>query len=143
MKMVLQRVSRAGVRVAGEEIARVGAGLLVLVGFETGDAPGRVDAAADRVLELRIFGDQERRMNRSCRDVRGEILAVPQFTLAACLERGRRPSFDKAAPAPEAETLFQRFVDRLKSSGLRVETGRFGAVMEVELVNDGPVTFIL
>jgi D-tyrosyl-tRNA(Tyr) deacylase len=143
VKIVIQRVLRAEVRVTGETIARIGPGLMLLVGFDAGDGSDRVDAAADRVLELRIFGDQERRMNRSCRDVRGDILAVPQFTLAASLERGRRPSFDTAAPAPEAETLFQRFVDRLKSSGLRVETGLFGAVMEVELVNDGPVTFVL
>ena len=123
MKIVIQRVLRAEVRVAGERIARIGPGLMLLVGIDASDGGERVDAAADRVLELRIFGDEERRMNRSCRDVRGDILAVPQFTLAATLERGRRPSFDKAAPAPEAETLFQRFVDRLKSSGLRGGNG--------------------
>ena len=143
MKIVLQRVLRAEVRVAGEVVGRAGPGMVLLVGIETGDDPVRVDATAKRVLELRIFADEEQRMNRSCREIRGDILAVSQFTLAASLGRGRRPGFDRAAPAAAAEPLFRRFVDRLRESGLRVETGRFGAMMEVELVNDGPVTFIL
>ena len=143
MKIVVQRVARAEVRVGDQVVGRSGPGLLLLVGIEKGDSPGQVDAAADRVLQLRIFGDEERRMNRSCLDVRGDILAVPQFTLAATLRRGRRPSFENAAPGPSAEPLFLRFVERMKATGLRVEAGSFGAMMAVELINDGPVTFIL
>ncbi|MCZ6669859.1 MAG: D-aminoacyl-tRNA deacylase [Acidobacteria bacterium] len=143
MKIVLQRVVRAEVRVGNQVVGQSGPGLLLLVGIEKGDTPEQVDAAADRVLQLRIFGDEERRMNRSCLDVRGDILAVPQFTLAATLRRGRRPSFENVAPGSSAEPLFLRFVERMKATGLRVEAGSFGARMAVELINDGPVTFIL
>ena len=143
MKIVLQRVSRAEVRVSGQPIGSIRAGILLLVCIETGDQAERLDAIADRVLELRIFGDGQGKMNLSCRQVKGEILVVPQFTLAASLQKGRRPSFLNAAHPREAEPLFLRFVEGMRGSGLRVETGRFGALMEVELVNDGPVTFIL
>lgn len=143
MKIVLQRVSRAEVRVSGQPIGSIRAGILLLVCIETGDRAERLDAIADRVLELRIFGDGQGKMNLSCRQIKGEILVVPQFTLAASLQKGRRPSFVNAAPPREAKPLFLRFVEGVRGSGLRVETGRFGALMEVELVNDGPVTFIL
>jgi len=143
VKIVLQRVSRAEVRVDGRPVGSIGAGLALLVCIEAGDTPELLDDTGDRVLELRIFGDRNGKMNRSCRDVKGDILVVPQFTLAASLQKGRRPSFLNAAPPGVAEPLFLRFVERMRGSGLRVESGRFGATMEVELVNDGPVTFIL
>lgn len=143
MKAVLQRVSRAAVRVSGETIGEIGRGILVLVAIEVNDTEALLDTLADKVVHLRLFPDDSGRMNRSALDEGTEILAVSQFTLAGSLERGRRPSFDRAAPPEEAQRLFERFVTRLRASGLRVETGRFRALMEVELVNDGPVTFIL
>ncbi len=143
MKAVLQRVSRAAVRVSGETIGQIGRGILALVAIEVDDTEALLDTLADKVVHLRLFPDDSGRMNRSALDEGTEILAVSQFTLAGNLERGRRPSFDRAAPPEAAQELFERFVTRLRASGLRVETGRFRALMEVELVNDGPVTFIL
>ena len=143
MKAVLQRVSRAAVRVSGETIGQIGRGILALVAIEVDDTETLLDTLADKVVHLRLFSDDSGRMNRSSLDEGTEILAVSQFTLAGSLERGRRPSFDRAAPPERAQRLFERFVTRLRASGLRVETGRFRALMEVELVNDGPVTFIL
>ena len=143
MKAVLQRVSRASVRVSGETIGQIGRGILALVAIEVDDTEALLDTLADKVVHLRLFPDDSGRMNRSALDEGTEILAVSQFTLAGNLERGRRPSFDRAAPPEAAQELFERFVTRLRASGLRVETGRFRALMEVELVNDGPVTFIL
>ena len=143
MKAVLQRVSRAAVRVSGETIGQIGRGILALVAIEVDDTEALLDTLADKVVHLRLFPDHSGRMNRSALDEGTEILAVSQFTLAGNLERGRRPSFDRAAPPEAAQELFERFVTRLRASGLRVETGRFRALMEVELVNDGPVTFIL
>jgi D-aminoacyl-tRNA deacylase len=143
MKAVLQRVSRAAVRVSGETIGQIGRGILALVAIEVDDTEALLDTLADKVVHLRLFPDDAGRMNRSALDEGTEILAVSQFTLAGSLERGRRPSFDRAAPPEAAQRLFERFVTRLRASGLRVETGRFRALMEVELVNDGPVTFIL
>jgi len=143
MRAVLQRVSRAAVRVSGETVGQIGRGILALVAIEVDDTETLLDTFADKVVHLRLFPDDSGRMNRSALDEGTEILAVPQFTLAGSLERGRRPSFERAAPPEAAQKLFERFVMRLKASGLRVETGRFRALMEVELVNDGPVTFIL
>lgn len=143
MKIVIQRVSRATVRVAGTTVGRIDRGLLLLVAIETGDEEAILDTLADKVVNLRIFPDEAGKMNRSSREEGTELLAVSQFTLAGSLERGRRPSFERAAPPERAREMFQGLVDRLRASGLRVETGRFGAMMEVELVNDGPVTFIL
>ena len=139
----VQRASRAEVRVDGKTVGAIGRGLLVLVGVEKGDDDGRADALAERVLQLRIFDDDQGKMNRSVRDVGGEILVVSQFTLAADLDRGRRPSFDAAAPPAEARRLVDRLGDRLRASGTTVATGTFGARMAVELVNDGPVTFVV
>ena len=143
MKAVLQRVSRAAVRVSGETVGQIGRGILALVAIEVDDTEALLDTLADKVVHLRLFPDDSGRMNRSALDEGTEILAVSQFTLAGNLERGRRPSFDRAAPPEAAQELFERFVTRLRAFGLRVETGRFRALMEVELVNDGPVTFIL
>lgn len=143
MKIVVQRVSRAAVRVEGRVVGEIGRGLLLLVGFEKGDDEVILDTFSDKVVNLRIFPDGMGKMNLSSLDERTALLAVSQFTLAGSLERGRRPSFEKAAPAEEARDLFQRFVKKLQSRGLQVETGIFRALMEVELVNDGPVTFVL
>lgn len=143
MRIVIQRVSRAEVRVHGEVVGRVGAGLLLLVAVEKGDTENVLDWCSDKVLSMRIFEDSAGKMNLSVLETRGAILVVSQFTLAADLSRGRRPGFEKAAPPAEAEPLYRAFVARLAASGLRVETGRFREFMDVELVNDGPVTFVL
>jgi D-tyrosyl-tRNA(Tyr) deacylase len=143
MKLVLQRVSRASVDVDEKEIARVGKGLMVLFGAEKGDAFSRADFLAGKTVNLRIFPDSDGKMNLSVQDIEGEILVVSQFTLAGDCSKGRRPGFDKAALPKDAETLYLRYVEALTQSGLKVVTGKFGADMQVQLVNDGPVTFIL
>ena len=142
MKMVIQRVSRAEVRVDGEAVGRVGVGLAVLVGLEHGDGEDQLERAARRVATLRIFSDDEGRMNRGLDEVGGAVLAVSQFTLAGSIRKGRRPSFDRALAGEAAEPLFNLFVELLREEGVTVETGIFGALMDVELVNDGPVTLI-
>ena len=139
----VQRCSRAAVRVETRVVGSIGAGMLVLVGIEKGDDGARADALADRLVELRIFEDDSGRMNRSARDIGAEVLIVSQFTLTARLDRGRRPSFDQAAHPAEAEPLYERLVERVRVTGLRTATGAFGASMSVELVNDGPVTFVI
>src|SRR5262245_28958725 len=139
----VQRCTRAAVHIEGRLVSSIGAGLLVLVGIEEGDDGARAEALADRLVELRIFEADAGRMNRSARDIGAEVLIVSQFTLAARLDRGRRPSFDDAAPPADAEPLYRRLVERVLATGLRTATGAFGARMEVELVNDGPVTFLI
>lgn len=147
MKIVLQRVSDAGVDVDGRPVARIGRGLCLLVGVERGDTEGDAESLARKAVELRIFPDGEGKMNLSVADVRGDVLAVSQFTLAASVRKGRRPSFDGAEEPARAAALFDRFVAALREAGrpagLRVETGIFQAVMAVRLTNDGPVTFVL
>ena len=143
MKIVVQRVSRASVRVEKVVVGEIGRGLLLLVGVEKKDTEAILDTLADKVVNLRIFPDEAGKMNRSSLDEKTALLAVSQFTLAGSLERGRRPSFENAAPADEAGETFRRFVEKLRHFGLRVETGLFRAMMEVELVNEGPVTFVL
>ncbi len=144
MRVLLQRVSRASVRVGGETVGEVGRGLLVFLGVERSDTCEHAEYLADKTAELRIFPDEEHRMNRSLLEVGGEALVVSQFTLAGSTRRGRRPSFTEAAPPEAAEPLYRRFVERLESRGVRkVATGLFQAMMEVELVNDGPVTILL
>lgn len=143
MRVVIQRVSRAAVRVDGQVIGRIGTGLVLLVAIENNDAPADLDWVSNKVLQMRVFEDKSGKMNLSAAEVGAEILVVSQFTLAADLERGRRPSFDNAAPPEQAQDLFEAFVARLADSGLEIATGRFGAFMEVDLVNHGPVTFIL
>ena len=142
MKMVIQRVSRAEVRVKGEVVGRIGAGLAVLVGLERGDGEQQIERAARRLANLRIFSDDEGRMNRGLDEVGGAVLAVSQFTLAGSIRKGRRPSFDRALPGDVAEPVFDRFLELLREEGVTVETGVFGAMMDVELINDGPVTLI-
>lgn len=140
MRALLQRVSRAEVRVDGEPVGRIGPGLLILLGIGHGDDEALTDALARRVCELRIFDDEQGRTNRSLLDVGGEALVVSQFTLYADTRRGRRPGFTDAASPERARELWVRFAAAVAGQGVRVETGRFGAVMAVELVNDGPFT---
>lgn len=142
MKMVIQRVSRAEVRVDGRTVGRIGVGLVVLVGLERGDGEQQLQRAARRLASLRVFSDEESRMNRGLDEVGGAVLAVSQFTLAGSIRKGRRPSFDGAMRGEEAEPLFEQFLDAVRAQGVDVETGIFGAMMDVELVNDGPVTLI-
>lgn len=143
MKVLVQRVSRAAVRVEGHTVASLGRGLLVLLGIERGDTAADVDYLAGKAADLRIFPDEAGRMNRSLVESRGGALVVSQFTLAGSTRRGRRPSFDAAAPPDEAEPLYRRFAEQLAGRGVPVATGIFQAMMEVELVNDGPVTLLL
>lgn len=143
MRVVIQRVQRARVTVDGEVVGEIGHGLLLLVGIGRGEAEEALRWVADKIINLRIFEDESGKMNRSLREVGGEILAVSQFTLYGDVRKGRRPSFTGAAPPEEAEPLFDRFVQLLRASGVRVATGRFRAHMLVELVNDGPVTLLL
>jgi len=143
MRLVLQRVASAAVTVGSETVGRVGRGVLALVACQRGDGPPEVERAAERLSALRIFEDADGRMNLDAAAVGGEFLIVSQFTLAASLERGRRPSFDRAAPPEVAAPLVEALVAALRARGHAVATGRFGARMRVELVNDGPVTFVL
>ncbi len=144
MRIVLQRVKQASVTVGGERISEIGRGLLLLVGVAQGDGEAVADWLATKVAGLRIMGDEEGLMNLSVRDVGGEVLAVSQFTLLADTRKGKRPSFVHAAPPKEAETLFDYFCERLREEAVgSVKTGSFGAMMEVALVNDGPVTIVL
>jgi len=143
MRSVIQRVKEAHVDVAGATVGSIRTGLLVLVGVTLTDTPKDADYLADKIVQLRIFPDDVRRMNRSLIDVRGELLVVSQFTLYGDCSKGRRPSFDAAAPPEQAKTLYEYFLQRLRSSNTLVETGVFQAEMEVHLINDGPVTFVL
>jgi D-tyrosyl-tRNA(Tyr) deacylase len=142
MKMVIQRVTRAEVRVGGRAVGRIGVGLAVLVGLEKNDGPVQLERAARRLASLRVFSDDQGRMNRGLDEVDGSVLAISQFTLAGAIRKGRRPSFDRAMPGDESAPLFESFLELLRDQGVVVETGVFGAMMEVELVNDGPVTLI-
>lgn len=143
MRTVLQRVTEANVTVAGETVGSIGRGLLVLLGVTHTDTRADADYLADRVLLLRIFPDENGKMNRSVQDAGGALLVVSQFTLYGNCKKGRRPSFDDAAPAEQARQLYEYFVECLRKSNSKVETGVFQAEMQVHLVNDGPVTFIL
>lgn len=143
MRALVQRVLEAGVSIDGETVSRIGPGLLVLLGIHKSDSTGDADRLAERILNYRIFDDEAGRMNRSIRDMEGQLLVVSQFTLEADTAKGTRPSFAPAADPVAAQELYGRFVDLLAASGLLVETGRFGARMVVSLHNDGPVTFLL
>ncbi len=143
MRVVLQRVSKASVSVDGDLAASIGGGLLLLVGIAQGDTEAEAKRLAQKCVEMRIFPDDHGRFNLSLLDVRGEALVVSQFTLLADLRRGRRPSFAGAAAPEVAERLVEAFSSAIRDAGVRVETGRFGAKMAVELVNDGPVTIVL
>ena len=143
MKIVLQRVKEASVSVGDETVGRIGRGVCLLVGVEKGDSATEADYLSKKVAELRIFPDSDGKMNLSLLDIGGGVLAVSQFTLAGCIRKGRRPSFDRAEPPRSAAVLFDYFVGSLREQGVEVATGVFGAMMDVRLINDGPVTFIL
>ena len=143
MKVLVQRVSRAEVRVEGASTGAIGPGLLVFMAVEAGDTMDDVVYFADKTAELRIFPDEAGRMNRDVAEAGGALLVVSQFTLAASTRRGRRPSFERAAAPEVAVPIYEAFVAHLRSRGITVATGVFRAMMEVELVNDGPVTFLL
>jgi D-tyrosyl-tRNA(Tyr) deacylase len=143
VRAVVQRVTEARVVVSGEEVGRVGPGLVALVGAARGDGDADADALADKLAGLRVFADGEGKMNRSVVDIGGSVLVVSQFTLAADVRRGRRPSFTGAAAPEEAELLVDRVVSRLVEHGIACSTGRFAAHMQVELTNDGPVTIVI
>ena len=143
MKALLQRVSSASVSVGGEVVGSIGRGLVVLVGVADGDSDKDIQYLAQKIVNLRIFADQEDKFNLSALDIKGELLLVSQFTLLADTRKGRRPSFTGAAPPPQAEELFQQLVEQVKASGLRVATGRFQQYMQLEIHKDGPVTIML
>ena len=143
MRAVIQRVAASDVQVDHEIVGRIGSGLLVLLGISRSDEQEDADYLADKVVHLRIFEDDEGKMNRSLLETRGEVLVVSQFTLLGDCRKGRRPSFVEAAPPERAEQLYEYFVDQLRLKGITVSTGQFQAKMAVSLVNDGPVTLIL
>jgi D-tyrosyl-tRNA(Tyr) deacylase len=143
VKALLQRVSRASVSVGGEVVGSIGRGLVVLVGVAGGDGDKDIQYLAQKIVNLRIFADREEKFNLSAFDVGAEVLLVSQFTLLADTRKGRRPSFTEAAPPPQAEALFQKLVEQVKASGLKVATGRFQQYMQLEIHNDGPVTIML
>jgi len=143
MRSVVQRVKRAAVTVNGERVGTIAAGLLVLLAVGQEDGADDISWMVDKLVGLRIFEDQEAKMNRSVLDVEGEILVVSQFTLYGDCRKGKRPSFSTAAPPEQAKALFDQSIDRIRSYGIKVETGVFQAEMDVELVNDGPVTILL
>ena len=143
MKAVIQRVSRAEVSVAGEPVGRIGHGLCVFLGIGKDDGKSNADHLAEKIKNLRIFEDENGKMNRSVEEVREEVLVVSQFTLYGDCRKGNRPSFSDAAPPDQAEKLYEYFVRQLRGAGLTVITGQFKARMDVNLINDGPVTFIV
>ena len=143
MRAVVQRVTEARVEVAGEVVGKIGAGLLVLLGVARDDTASDADYLTEKIINLRIFDDDDGKMNRSLLDIGGEMLVVSQFTLYGDVRRGRRPSYSDAAEPQKANELYEYFVERVRSLGVKVETGVFQAMMKVSLVNDGPVTILL
>lgn len=143
MRAVVQRVSKASVAVEEKVVGEIGPGLLVLLGVSTSDVEADADYLAEKIAGLRIFEDEEGKMNRSVAEVRGAVLAVSQFTLYGDVRRGKRPSFDNAARPDRARELYEYFVEQIRRRGLRCETGQFQAMMSVSLVNQGPVTVLL
>ena len=140
---LIQRVKRASVTINNELYSGIDSGILILFGVEKGDIKEKADRIADKVSKLRIFEDENGKMNKSVIDISGEILVVSQFTLAGNCSKGTRPSFDNAEEPQKANEMYEYFIEQLRQKGLPVKTGVFGAMMDVELVNDGPVTFIL
>ena len=143
MKVLIQRVKKAGVNIDGESVASINKGILAFVGIEKGDTKEQVEKLARKSVCLRIFPDENDKMNRSLLDIQGEMLIVSQFTLCGDCRKGTRPSFDKSAPPDIANELYEYFIELIKSYGIKTGTGKFGAMMEISLINDGPVTFML
>jgi len=143
MRAVIQRVSQASVSVDGAVVGRIGTGLLVLLGVAKGDDEAAAEYLAEKTAGLRVFEDDAGKMNRSVAEAGGSVLVVSQFTLYGDVRKGKRPSFDRAAPPEVANRLYDHFVQRVRAAGIQCETGRFQAMMDVELVNDGPVTILL
>ena len=143
MKLILQRVTESSVLVDGKEVSHIKKGVTIFLGVEKGDGENEASFLADKVLNLRIFPDENGKMNLSCTDIQSEVLVVSQFTLAGDCSRGRRPGFDKAADPKTAEILYTFFVERLREGGVKVSEGVFGANMMVRISNDGPATFTL
>jgi len=143
MKALLQRVTTGSVSLGDEEVGRIGRGLVVFLGVASGDTEKDAQYLAQKIANLRIFPDEEGKFNLSALDINGELLLVSQFTLLADTRKGRRPSFIEAAPPAQAEELFEYFVEQVRATGLKVETGRFQQYMQVEIHNDGPVTILL
>lgn len=143
MKVLIQRVKKSGVNIDGAEFSSINKGILALVGIEKGDTIEQVEKLAKKIVNLRIFPDENDKMNRSLLDIQGEMLIVSQFTLCGDCKKGTRPSFDKSAPPQIANELYEYFVSQIQTYGIKTGTGKFGAMMEVSLINDGPVTFLL
>lgn len=143
MKVLIQRTAKADVNIDGETVSSIQKGILALVGIEKGDTKEQVEKLAKKVVNLRIFPDENDKMNLSLIDIQGEMLIVSQFTLCGDCKKGTRPSFDKSAPPQIANELYEYFVSLVKNYGIKTGTGKFGAMMEVSLINDGPVTFML
>lgn len=143
MKIVIQRVSEASVKVDGKIVGEIGKGLMLLVGIDENDEKGDADWLVQKILNLRIFGDEDDKLNLSVKDISGEILCISQFTLIADYKKGNRPSFIKAAKPDKAVPLFDYFKEEMAKSGLKTESGIFGADMKVSLINDGPVTIVM
>jgi len=141
MKGLIQRVKRASVTIDGQLYSSIGSGLLIFLGVEKEDTKDNADKLSDKIANLRIFEDENEKMNLSVKDVGGDILVVSQFTLCGNCKKGTRPSFDNSAPPDYANELYEYFVSKIKECGLNVCTGKFRAMMDVELINDGPVTF--
>lgn len=143
MKVVIQRVIKSSVRINNKEVAKIGKGFSILLGISKDDNFEKADYIIKKIYNLRVFSDENDKMNLSIQDINGELLIVSQFTLYADCKKGNRPSFINAAPAEEAEKIYEYFINECKKNNLKVETGEFGADMKVELINDGPVTIIL
>lgn len=143
MRAVLQRVSHASVHVDNQEIGAIGPGLLVLLGMHRNDTGQELDWMCEKIVNLRIFADQDGKMNKSLADIDGEMLIVSQFTLYGDCRKGRRPGYSDAAPPEQAEALYMQFIKEIRRRGIKTATGRFQAMMQVSLVNDGPVTLLL
>lgn len=143
MKGLIQRVKKASVRINSQLYSQINEGILIFLGVEKGDEKSNADKLAEKLVKLRIFEDENEKMNKSVQDINGSILVVSQFTLAGDCKKGTRPSFDKAELPQKANELYEYFISKLKSMNIPTQTGSFGAMMDVELINDGPVTFML